>query len=453
MKEFSATDTSLAKMEAARLKSFVPKLLFVDDEQSVLDALRRVCRTMKCDVFVATSGIEGLSIMAREEIDLVVSDMRMPVMTGAEFLEQVAIKHSTTIRILLTGYADIDSTIAAINQGKIHSYLSKPWDNEQFKNVLDQALHTKRLEDEHQRLQVLTQKQNEQLKILNDTLEEKVVQRTTALRQTLSNLDAAHAQLNNTYATSVQVFSRLLEFREGKKVQNSQQVAENASMLASRLGIDKESIQQLYFAALLCNIGKMALPDAVSHVPFDKLNTRQKHVYKKYPAIGEALLVSIESLQQAAGYIRNHREHIDGTGFPDGLKGREIPLPARILSVVSSYSKLLNGRPGEPQQTSIQAKAYLKSQVSKRYDEAVVIEYLKMLAEQQSTLGHTRAIEVGASDLIGGMVLAKDLITPDGLLLLSSKHVLKKSLIERIRRFEEEAEQIFSISVYADKEQ
>ena len=452
MKEFSNTDASLAESGAENLKDFVPKLLFVDDEKSVLDALRRACRAIKCEVFVAISGAEGLRIMEQHEIDLVVSDMRMPEMTGAEFLEQVAQKYSATIRILLTGYADIESTIAAINQGKIYSYLSKPWDNDQIKTVLEQALHTKRLEDEHQRLQALTEHQNKQLKILNETLEEKVTKRTRALRQTLANLDSAHAKLNNTYANSVQVFSSLLELREGPKVQNSQHVARNSCILARRLGMDKHSVEQLYYAALLLNIGKMALPDAVSHVPYDKLGSRQKLAYKKYPAIGEALLVSVESLRLAATYIRNHRENIDGTGFPDELTGSEIPLPMRILAVVGDYSKLLNGRPGEPQQTPIQAEAHLVSQVGRRYDEVVVIEYLKILAEQENTSDHKNIIEIGSSGLIDGMVLAKDLVTPDGLLLLSSNHVLKNNLIESICRFEKDAGQRFLICVYADKE-
>ena len=105
-------------------------VLFVDDEKSVLLALRRLCRSTGWEIYTAESGAEGLAIIAEQAIDLVVSDMRMPQMNGAEFLEQVYIRSPSTVRVLLTGYSEIESTIAAINKGQIFSYCTKPWDND-----------------------------------------------------------------------------------------------------------------------------------------------------------------------------------------------------------------------------------------------------------------------------------------------------------------------------------
>ena len=119
------------------------KVLFVDDEKSILVALRRLCRNTGWDIYTAESGDEGLSIINEHAIDLVVSDMRMPKMNGAEFLEQVVEKSPSTVRILLTGYSEVTSTLAAIDKGKIFCHCTKPWDNDEFREILNQAISSR----------------------------------------------------------------------------------------------------------------------------------------------------------------------------------------------------------------------------------------------------------------------------------------------------------------------
>ena len=119
------------------------KVLFVDDEKSILVALRRLCRNTGWDIYTAESGDEGLSIIDEYAIDLVVSDMRMPKMNGAEFLEQVVEKSPSTVRILLTGYSEVTATLAAIDKGKIFCHCTKPWDNDEFREILNQAIATR----------------------------------------------------------------------------------------------------------------------------------------------------------------------------------------------------------------------------------------------------------------------------------------------------------------------
>ncbi|HLO95881.1 MAG TPA: response regulator, partial [Burkholderiaceae bacterium] len=104
-------------------------VLCVDDEPAILSSLRRLLRPKGYKVLLAEGGQAGLAMLAQEPVDLVVSDMRMPEMDGAQFLEQVRMRWPEVIRILLTGYADVSSTIAAINRGEIHRYISKPWDD------------------------------------------------------------------------------------------------------------------------------------------------------------------------------------------------------------------------------------------------------------------------------------------------------------------------------------
>ncbi len=181
-------------------------LLLVDDEANILASLIRLLRPMGYRIFTAESGAQGLEILAQQSIDLVVSDMRMPEMNGVQFLEQVRQQWPETMRILLTGYAEIGTTIAAINKGQIYRYISKPWEDNDIILAIQLALQHKLLEREKLRLEALTQQQNEELKDLNANLEEKIMLRTEELRQTIVFLETANAKLQKHFIASALVF-------------------------------------------------------------------------------------------------------------------------------------------------------------------------------------------------------------------------------------------------------
>ncbi len=154
-------------------------LLFIDDEANILAALKRLFKPLGYRILTAQSGADGLVLMQKNKVDLVMCDMRMPHMTGAEVLEQVRNKWPGTVRILLTGYSDIAGTIAAINRGEIRRYISKPWDANDIVFVVRDALERKRLLAEKLRLEALTLQQNEEIKRLYDQVvaEQKVAER------------------------------------------------------------------------------------------------------------------------------------------------------------------------------------------------------------------------------------------------------------------------------------
>ena len=161
-------------------------MLFVDDEPGILSSLRRLFRPHGYRILVAESGALGLAELEKTPVDLVISDMRMPEMDGATFLKAVRQRWPDTVRILLTGYADVTSTVAAINEGEIYRYVSKPWDDNEIVKTVREALEGYQLKMENRRLTALTQSQNEELKGLNASLEQKVAERTAELRQALS---------------------------------------------------------------------------------------------------------------------------------------------------------------------------------------------------------------------------------------------------------------------------
>ncbi len=414
-------------MQDETIKTIKSTLLFVDDEQNILSSLKRLFRPTGHKIIIALGGAAALAVLEKEKVDLVVSDMRMPEMDGAALLTQIAKKYPDTMRILLTGYADIESTIRAVNEGNIYKYISKPWEDNDIKITVQHALETKHLQAERDRLLALTKKQNDELKDLNQNLEIKVQQRT-------EELSLAHESLRKSYFSSIKTFSNLIELREGAVSGHSKRVAEDAQKVAKQLGLDKEQVQQVFFAALLHDIGKICLSDELIRKPFNSLAPIDKKAVAKHPVLGDALLMSFGPLHDAAKMIRSHHEYLDGSGYPDRLEGDEIPLGAKILSVVNDYDALQNGGLVPKRLTPEESRQYLVSNRGRLYDAKVVDAYVGKDADVEKPI-RAPEIKVEEKDLKVGMVLSRDLMTKGGILVLSEGYILDEGLIAKIRKF------------------
>jgi response regulator RpfG family c-di-GMP phosphodiesterase len=413
-----------------------PSLLFVDDEPYILSALRRLFHPHGYRIFTAESGALGLEVFEREKIDLVISDMRMPIMDGAQFLEQVRMKSPETIRILLTGYADISSTIDAINKGQIYRYFAKPWEDNDIILSVRHAIEQKQLAQEKERLEALTRRQNEELKELNANLEDKVKKRTEELRKTMGRLEAAHDKLKKSFITSIRVFSNLIELREGEMAGHSRRVADLARKLALKIGMSEVEAQEVMVAGLLHDIGQIGLPDKLLHKPFNTLSGEDRHAVIKHPVAGQAALMALEQLNGAAKLIRSHHERFDGQGFPDALRGNEIPLGARVLMVANEYDGVQHGFLSEKRMNAAAALAYIKEGRGRRYDPVVVDALVQMMGGEVEPKPSELDIALSPSELRAGMILSRDLITKDGLLLLARDFILDDSLLEKLKSYE-----------------
>lgn len=412
-------------------------LLFVDDEPNIISALRRLFRPLGYRIFTAEGGAQGLEIVEREKIDLVISDMRMPVMDGAQFLEQVRLKSPDTVRILLTGYADISSTIDAINKGQIYRYIAKPWEDNDISLSVRHALEQKQLAREKARLEELTRRQNEELRDLNANLEEKVKARTEEVRQTMGFLEVAHEKLKKSFLTSIRVFSNLMELREGEMSGHSRRVAELARKLALRMGMSEIEAQEVMVAALLHDIGKIGLPDHLLHKPFNTLAGEERVAVAKHPVVGQTALMALEQLRGAGKLIRGHHERFDGMGFPDGLTGLSIPLGARVLAVANDYDAVQLGHVMSKRLNAQDALTFIKEGRGKRYDPQVADAFVAMMGGGEEPAGKERELGLRPADLKAGMALTRDLVARDGLLLLARDYLLDETLIEQLRNYEQ----------------
>lgn len=406
-------------------------LLFVDDEPSILSALRRLFRPLGYRVLLAESARAGLSVLEGEPVDLVVSDMRMPEMDGAQFLERVRNQWPDVVRILLTGYADINSTIAAINRGEIHRYIAKPWEDQDLILCVRDGLQRCRLERENRSLLALSRAQNDELRQLNSELEARVRARTQELEQINDMLQKAFSQLQENFLLSINVFSGLVELRDGGMAGYSREVADLARRIARRLDGGPQLEQDVFIAGLLHEIGKLGLPDTLLHKPLSIMSSDETTKYRKHTLHGEAALLPLAQLHRVGKFIRSHHERIDGKGFPDGLAKDEVPFGAQILSVASDYFAAQSGRLAPKRYMASEARSLILGGAGTRYEQSIVEAFEAALQDKPTV--RPVDVEIQVNEVKPGMVLARDLLSPRGSLLLASGFVFDERVVRQVR--------------------
>lgn len=423
-------------------------LLLVDDEPSILSALRRLLRPLGHRILVAEGGLAGLEIARAEPIDLIVSDMRMPGLDGAQFLEQARAIRPEAARILLTGYADISSTIAAVNAGRIHRYVAKPWDDQALLLVIRECLAMRALERRNQELADLAARQNDELRALNAGLEDRVRQRSAEISQVNDMLQAAYGELEVNFMRSMQVFAGLLELRHKTLAGRSARIAVWAARVCVRLKMDQRCTRDVQLAALLHDIGKVSFPDALLSKPVSTMNPGEIARYRQHVLEAESALLPLAQLREAARIIRAQHERVDGGGFPDGLAGDEIPQGAKILAPIIDYAHLLDGTLSERRLSPDDAQAAIRRASGSRYAQDVVAALVDVLNEPEPESLFERRIPV--SELKPGMVLARDLVSPQGLLLLAAGYAFDEHVVRHVRDYAARSGAQFTLQVRVD---
>ena len=412
--------------------SRISTVLCVDDEPNILSALSRLFRSDGFRVRTAESGQAGLALLEAESFDLVISDMRMPVMDGATFLAHVRQRWPDTVRLLLTGHADVTSIMHAVNHGEIYRYITKPWDDQNLLMTARQGIEHKLLLHEKERLELLTARQNDELKVLNASLEAKVELRTTELKD-------ANEKLKTSFVTSIKVFSTLLEMRGGNLAGHSRRVADLSRRIAQFMQLDNKAIQEISIASMLHEIGKVGFPDDLLNTAVSAMKPAQLDAYRKHAAQAEILLLPLSELKVPAEIISAQFERFDGTGFPKNLSKTDIPIGARILTLASDFDNLQIGTLTPRQLTQEEARIIIVHGSGQRYDPAVVAAFVELVggpARSEAKKATVQEVTLSSRDLQAGMVLSRDLISPSGMLMLSAGHVLEASIVSRICGFE-----------------
>lgn len=418
-------------------KEFPAKVLFVDDEENILRALTRLLMDEPYEVLTANSGKEGIDVLQRNpDVGLIVSDQRMPEMSGVEFLTRSRELAPDALRMVLTGYADITAAVDAINKGGAYRYVAKPWKDEELIQIIREGVSRHALERENRRLTKIVQQQNEELKQWSAELVQLVQQQTIDIQNQNKSLAALNDRLKKNYLDTILSFSQLLEFRYKTARTHARNVADVSKGMARALKLPDEDVETITIAALLHDIGKIGVSDALLHRDHDSMGPEDRSEYMLHPVRGQMAIDAIEDLRKAGVLIRHHHESYDGSGFPDKLKGADISVGARIISLADFFDNTMSGL--RVRNAVEVALAAARKEAGKRFDP----ELLPVLEPQAretypDVAPQSDAIELELSyrDLREGMILAKEVRSGTGLLLLGKGITLTSRNIHAINRY------------------
>ena len=320
------------------------KILIVDDEPANLRLLERLFRR-EYQIVASTSGAEALELLRMHDVALIISDQRMPGMTGIEFLKRAAEMRPHTVRIILTGYTDVNSLVEVINSGVVYKYVTKPWVNEDLQQTVVRAI-------EHS----VTIRSRYELTRQNERLAE---------------------DLNRMKQTFVRLIGDTLDFKDSFLHGHSQRTSGYAAALGQRLNLNRFELEQLSLAAFLHDVGKIGLPDNILH-KITPLTDEERRTDIRCAARGVQMLAGIPDMNEIAEAVRYHTEHFDGTGFPEKLSAEQIPLFSRIIAVADAYDGMTEPRYKGETLTHEEAVEKLRSDGGKQFDSSLVGEFCKI---------------------------------------------------------------------------
>lgn len=427
----------------------LPIVLSVDDEANIQSALKRLLRKSNVELVCASSGKEALKIIAEQPVDVIISDMRMPEMSGAEFLSQAETLAPNSQRIILSGHSDTDDIVAAINGGGVDAYIGKPWKDDTLRKAIEKAARLATLERENQTLLEINSNQNEALKRHNEELESIVAERTAELSTANELLNASVDELAASYESMVSLLASvsMLPDRESAATDRKCQLA---VAIGEAFELDDIELQTLSRCMRLHRIGWVALPYSIRAVPQSALSSEQLDAFHQHPLFAEALLLSVDKLSDVGKVLRSQNEHFDGSGLPDRKVAQGIPLLARIVSVSRDYIDLQRGRIHAESLTPEKSLRVMSAESGKRYDPEIMAALTTILQRQDLFEPVVPEMLVPSHALQPEMRLSRDLTTDTGALLLNRGSVLTTELITTLMNLERRSDAHLLIYIYRD---
>jgi putative two-component system response regulator len=316
------------------------KILCVDDEPDIVSTLRRVFRK-DYDVTITTSGLEAIELIKMQPFDLIISDQRMPGVTGDEVLKFAMMHQPEAIRILLTGYSDMESLIKCVNDAGIYKYLTKPWEPEMLRLTVVRALESLGLK---------------------------------------RKLALFAKELKNGYLDVVTMLSVACEGRDEDTGFHVLRVQHYTEQLALEMGVSAEDAEHFGIMSILHDIGKLYIPDIILKKPA-RLDDVEWSLMQRHAEFGIKILGENPFFSVAREIAGAHHEKFDGSGYPKGLKGNDIPLSARIVAVADVFDALTSHRPYKEAWPVEKAITTMQTQAGLQFDPEI-IEGFKVLLEK-----------------------------------------------------------------------
>jgi response regulator RpfG family c-di-GMP phosphodiesterase len=329
-------------------------ILIADDEQEIRSVLYELLSD-DYDCQLVSSAEAALARLRTMRFDVIVSDINMEGMSGLEMIPHVRQIAPDAVVVMVSGAQTIDHAIEALRAGAF-DYVTKPFDLRHVEMAVERALEHKRLREAKRRYE--------------NYLEESVAERTAELDRTLATLE-------ESYRMTLKALAAALETRDRETHGHSERVVSFSLRLGHELNLKREDLRALEFGALLHDIGKIGVPDAILHKPA-QLSAEEWVNMRRHPVHGQQILQGIEFLEGAARVVGQHHEKWDGTGYPQGLRGEEIDLNARIFAVADAFDAITSDRVYRVGRSYEVAVAELEEFAGRQFDPEVVAAFRRI---------------------------------------------------------------------------
>ncbi len=287
------------------------KIIIVDDEAEMRDRLRDVLEEQNYWVRTVGDGPQAIEQAKKDEFNLALIDLMLPGMGGLELMREMSRISPKLLVIFLTGFASLETAIEAIRQGA-YDYITKPFEPSALVTTIERGLEKQRLSGENEKL--------------------------------LESLKEKTQKLEELYLGSLTALAATIDARNFHTLRHSEQVTKYSLEVAKGLDLSEGETEKLEQAGRLHDIGKIAIPDSILGKP-GKLTEDEWEVVKKHPVRGANILNSSGFLHDIVPVVRHHHERYDGSGYPDGLSGKAIPLGSRIIAVSDAFEAMTADRP------------------------------------------------------------------------------------------------------------
>lgn len=330
-------------------------ILVVDDEDPIRDVLSGLLQRGGFHCLQASDGMQALTLLEANRCDLVLSDILMPGLDGLRLLEQVRQKDPDLPVIIVTAMQDLEAAIGALRSGA-YDYLLKPFEKEQLYHSVRRALEHRRLVLENRRYQ--------------QDLERLVAERTAQLQEALTELE-------HSYDYTLEALGGALDLKDAETEGHCRRVTAYTIAIGRAMGLDNSALRHIARGAFLHDIGKMGIPDAILRKP-GPLTHEEDAIMRRHCEIGYQVLQNIPFLREAAQIVLCHQERYDGTGYPRGLRGEEIPLGARIFAVADALDAMISDRPYRKALPIEVAREEIRRCAGTQFDPQVVEVFLSL---------------------------------------------------------------------------
>jgi putative nucleotidyltransferase with HDIG domain len=331
------------------------RILVVDDETHVRAMVGSTLERQGFVVHLASSGREALEALELNNFDLVLTDIVMQDVNGIALLERIHAQYPNLPVVMVTAIHDISVAIDSMRRGA-YDYLLKPFEREHLLSTVQRAMdHRHALEETHNYQQ---------------SLEQMVRARTEMLRHAMEDLE-------HSYDVTLEALGDALDLKDSETEGHSKRVTAYTIALARAMGIPPADIKIIARGAFLHDVGKMAIPDEILRKP-GKLTPEQQTVMREHCVRGYQMLRKIPFLAGAAEIVHCHQEHFDGSGYPRGIRNREIPVGALIFAVADALDAITSDRPYRKAQSFDAAREEILRCSGTQFDPAVVEVFLKI---------------------------------------------------------------------------